>query len=60
MFIKNLYFYIVIIFFIFCSANCFVDSNDLPYKEGELLVRFAPKAEGIQQTVIAYGDSAPD
>jgi uncharacterized repeat protein (TIGR01451 family) len=46
---KNVYFYIIIVCFAFIS-NCFA-ASDLPYKEGELLVRFAPKAKGVQRTV---------
>jgi subtilisin family serine protease len=46
---KNVYCHIFIIYFSLIS-NCLAESNDLPYKEGELLVRFAPKTHGIQRT----------
>jgi subtilisin family serine protease len=46
---KNNFFYIFIIYFLFILN--YAGASDLPYKEGELLVRFAPKAEGIQRTI---------
>ncbi|MFA6187060.1 MAG: S8 family serine peptidase, partial [Phycisphaerae bacterium] len=45
---KNIYFHVIFVCFVFIS-NCFAGS-DLPYKEGELFVRFAPKADGKQLT----------
>jgi len=45
---KNIYLYTTIVYFIFIS-NCFA-SSELPYKEGELLVRFAPKINGAQHS----------
>ncbi|MFA6426746.1 MAG: S8 family serine peptidase, partial [Phycisphaerae bacterium] len=45
---KTIYFYITIVCFAITS-NCFADS-DMPYKEGELLVRFSPKANGSLKT----------
>jgi hypothetical protein len=43
----DIYSYITIICFTFISTS-FADS-DFPYKEGELLVRFAPKSDGSQK-----------
>ena len=40
--------YLSIIFFAAILTS--VKAADLPYKEGELLIRFAPKADGIQRT----------
>jgi len=40
--------YTSIIFLAAVSASA--NAADLPYKEGELLIRFAPKADGIQRT----------
>ncbi len=47
--IKNFYFYVVVIVCFSFISKCLADPNDLPYKEGELLIRFIPKAEGIKQ-----------
>ena len=47
MFTKTFYITILVCF-VFVS-NCFA-SSDLPYKEGELLIRFAPKVAGLQRT----------
>jgi hypothetical protein len=44
-------FCIAIIYFAFIST-CLAASDDLPYKEGELLVRFTPKASGFQRTTV--------
>ncbi|MFA6186065.1 MAG: S8 family serine peptidase [Phycisphaerae bacterium] len=50
MFTKINYLYITIIG-LFLASNCFAASDsNLPYKEGELLVKFAPKANGKQKT----------
>jgi hypothetical protein len=46
---KISYFYISVIYFAFISN--YASASDLPYKEGELLVRFAPKAKGVQRTI---------
>ena len=46
---KNVYFYISVICIILLSN--YAGASDLPYKEGELLVRFAPKANGKQKTI---------
>jgi hypothetical protein len=40
--------YLSIIFFAVILTS--VKAAELPYKEGELLIRFAPKADGIQRT----------
>ena len=40
--------YLSIIFFMAILTS--VKASDLPYKEGELLIRFATKADGIQRT----------
>jgi subtilisin family serine protease len=45
---KIIYFCIAAVYFAFIS-NC-VAASDLPYKEGELVVRFAPKTNGKQRT----------
>ncbi|MFA6187228.1 MAG: S8 family serine peptidase, partial [Phycisphaerae bacterium] len=45
---KIIYLYITILCFAFFS-NCFA-ASDLPYKEGELIVKFAPKTNGKQKT----------
>ena len=45
--IKHIYFYIIISLSI--VSTCFADPN-LPYQEGVVLIRFAPKAGNIQQT----------
>jgi len=54
MFRKTFYLYITIVCFVFVHhgrliSTCIADSNS-PYKEGEIIVRFAPKANGIQRT----------
>ena len=41
--------YLSIIFFAAILTS--VEAADLPYKEGEILVRFAPKANGAQRTI---------
>ena len=46
---KNIYFYISVICFVLLSNRA--GASDLPYKEGELLVRFAPKTKGIQRSI---------
>ncbi len=43
------YLYISVICFVFISN--YAGASDLPYKEGELLVRFAPKTTGVQRTI---------
>jgi uncharacterized repeat protein (TIGR01451 family) len=48
MFRKTFYFYISIVCFTLVST-CFADPN-LPYKEDEIIVRFAPKAGGLQRS----------
>ena len=48
MFTRTICFLHAIIYFVLIS-NCIAASN-LSYKEGELLVRFAPKANGTQKT----------
>jgi len=47
MFKKVIYTYIIFLAAVLASAN----GADLPYKEGELLIRFAPKANGAQRTI---------
>jgi hypothetical protein len=47
---KNIYLFIVIVSFTLTSA-CYANTNDLPYAEGQLLIRFSPKALGLQRTV---------
>ena len=51
MFRKIVYFSITIVCFVFIS-NCF-GATDLSYKEGELIVRFAPKANGKHRTSLS-------
>lgn len=51
MFKRAVCFYIVVIGLSLVS-NCFASSDsNLPYKEGELLIRFAPKSKGVQKTL---------
>jgi hypothetical protein len=51
MFKITVYFHITIIGLLFVS-NCLANSDsNLPYKEGELLVRFAPKADSKQKSL---------
>jgi hypothetical protein len=50
MFTTKINYVYIIIIGLLAISNCFADSNDLPYKEGELLVKFAPKANGKQKT----------
>ena len=50
MFTARINYLYIIIMGLFLFSNCFADSNDLPYKEGELLIRFAPKMHGLQRT----------
>jgi hypothetical protein len=51
------YLYIIIIG-LFLFLNCFASSDsELPYKEGELLVQFAPKANGKQEISVASVNS---
>jgi hypothetical protein len=38
---------VVIVCFVFVSS-CLADVNDLPYAEGQILIRFAPKTGGVQ------------
>jgi len=47
--IKNFYFCTVTICLLLTSI-CLADPNDLPYKQGELLIRFAPELGGVQRT----------
>ena len=49
MYKKNVHFYIVVICFVFISN--YAGASDLPYKEGELVVRFAPKTNGKQRAL---------
>lgn len=46
---NNIYLYAIVVCFVFIS-NCFAGS-DLPYKEDELIVKFAPNTNGKQKTV---------
>ncbi len=48
MFTKSIYFYFTICLSI--ASNCLANP-DLPYKEGELLVKFSQKTEGVQRTI---------
>lgn len=44
----SFYISIAVLYSVFICS--YAQASDLPYKEGELLVRFAPKAGGIQRT----------
>ena len=48
MYKKTVYFYITMICFVSVSTG--IADPNLPYKEDELIVRFAPKTNGIQKT----------
>jgi len=50
MFTKISYLYIVIIGLLLVSNSIAASDSNLPYKEGELLIRFAPKVAGLQRT----------
>jgi subtilisin family serine protease len=47
---RSIFVAVAIIYFILVS-NCIAASDNLPYKEGELLVRFAPKTKSIRRSV---------
>ena len=49
---KNVSFYITIVCFMFIS-NC-IAGSELPYKEGELIVKFAPKSAGFPPPFLLF------
>jgi hypothetical protein len=48
---KKGFFSISIFCFVFFASNVYAKSSELDFKEGELLVKFAPKSDGKQKTV---------